>query len=72
MEERLYLILDSQGTPLANAVLESPLNAEVLQIRILNNKEELVASHRELQLIGIDDSSPTGWASSSATGATRW
>ena len=44
MEERLYLILDSQGTPLANAVLESPLNAEVLQIRILNNKEELVAS----------------------------
>ena len=58
MEERLYLILDSKGTPLANAVLESPLNAEVLQIRILNNKEELVASHRELQLIGIDDGSP--------------
>lgn len=58
MEERLYLILDSQGTPLANAVLESPLNAEVLQIRILNNKEEAVAAHREIQLIGIDDSSP--------------
>ena len=58
MEERLYLILDSQGTPLANAVLESPLNAEVLQIRILNNKEEAVAAHREIQLIGLDDSSP--------------
>ena len=42
MEERLYLILDSQGTPLANAVLESPLNAEVLQIRILNNKDQMV------------------------------
>ena len=27
MEERLYLILDSQGTPLANAVLESPPKA---------------------------------------------
>lgn len=24
MAERLYLILDSKGTPLANAVLESP------------------------------------------------
>ena len=58
MEERLYLILDSQGTPLANAVLESPLNAEVLQIRILNKKEEAVAAHREIQLIGLDDSSP--------------
>lgn len=58
MEERLYLILDSKGTPLANAVLESPLNAEVLQIRILNKKEEAVAAHREIQLIGLDDSSP--------------
>ena len=58
MEERLYLILDSKGTPLANAVLESPLNSEVLQIRILNNKEEAVAAHREIQLIGLDDSSP--------------
>lgn len=57
-EERLYLILDSKGTPLANAVLESPLNAEVLQIRILGGKEEAVAEHRELQLIGIDDGSP--------------
>ncbi len=58
MEERLYLILDSQGTPLANAVLESPLSAEVLQLRVLNDKVEAVAAHRELQLIGIDDGSP--------------
>ena len=58
MEERLYLILDSKGTPLANAVLESPLNSEVLQIRILNGKEGVVEEHREIQLIGLDDSSP--------------
>lgn len=58
MEERLYLILDSQGTPLANAVLESPPGAEVLQIRILNGKEETVAAHREIQLIGMDDRTP--------------
>ena len=56
--ERLYLILDSQGNPLANAVLESPLNSEVLQIRVLNDKVEAVAAHRELQLIGVDDGSP--------------
>ena len=58
MEERLYLILDSKGTPLANAVLESPLSSEVLQIRILKGKEDVVAEHREIQLIGLDDSSP--------------
>lgn len=58
MEDRLYLVLDSKGTPLANAVLESPLNSEVLQIRILNGKEGAVAEHREIQLIGLDDSSP--------------
>ena len=58
MEERLYLILDSKGTPLANAVLESPLTSEVLQIRILGGKEAVVAEHREIQLIGLEDSSP--------------
>ena len=56
--ERLYLILDSKGTPLANAVLESPPNSEVLQIRILGGKEDKVAEHREIQLIGMDDSTP--------------
>lgn len=58
MEERLYLILDSKGTPLANAVLESPAKSEVLQIRVLGGKEDVVAAHQELQLIGMDDSSP--------------
>ena len=58
MADRLYLILDSQGVPLANAVLESPPNSEVLQIRILGGKEEAVAAHREIQMIGMDDSTP--------------
>lgn len=58
MAERLYLILDSQGTPLANAVLESPPNSQMLQIRVLNDKVDKVAEHRELQLISMDDGSP--------------
>lgn len=58
MEERLYLILDSQGTPLANAVLESPPNSEVLQLQVLAGKIETVMAHREIQLIGVDDGSP--------------
>ena len=58
MAERIYLILDSKSTPRANAVLESPPNSEVLQIRILGGKEDKVAEHREIQLIGMDDSTP--------------
>ena len=58
MAERIYLVLDGQGTPLANAVLEFPPNSEVLQIRVLNNKVDKVAEHREIQLIGMDDSTP--------------
>ena len=58
MAERLYLILDSQGTPLANAILESPPNSQMLQIRVLNGKVDKVAEHRELQLISMDDGSP--------------
>ena len=58
MAERLYLILDSKGTPLANALLVSPPDAEMLQIEVLNGKVEDVAAHREIQLIGIDDSTP--------------
>lgn len=58
MAERLYLILDSKGTPLANALLVSPPDAEMLQIEVLNDKVDDVAAHREIQMIGIDDSTP--------------
>ena len=58
MEERLYLILDSKDTPLANAVLESPPSSEVLQLQVLGGKVEQVMAHREIQLIGVDDGSP--------------
>ena len=58
MAERLYLILDSKGTPLANALLVSPPDAEMLQIEVLNGKVDDVAAHREIQMIGIDDSTP--------------
>ena len=54
--ERLYLILDSQGTPLCQAALESPLNGEVLQLRILEDDPDDLC--HDVQLIGLDDGSP--------------
>lgn len=56
--ERLYLILDSGGCSVAQGVLESQPNAEILQIRVLNGAEEEVAAHKEIQLIGLADDSP--------------
>ena len=43
MEERLYLILDSKGTPLANAVLDLPVGHDLLH---------LSAQHLELKDLG--------------------
>ena len=56
--EHLYLILDSNCIPLAQAVLESPLETEVLQIRVLDDAVSRVAAHKEIQLVGLDDRTP--------------
>ena len=54
--ERLYLILDGGGTPLYHAVLESPPDAELLQLRIVEDDPDELTG--DVQLIGLDDGSP--------------
>ena len=39
MKEKLYLILDNQGSPLAQATLESPPGAEVAQMRLVQEMD---------------------------------
>ena len=56
--ERLYLILDSEGNALCQAVLESAPDAPALQVRLLENEPEDFTHKGEIQLIGLDDSSP--------------
>lgn len=56
--EHLYLLLDSQCNPLAQAVLESPLGAEVLQLRVLDGAVGRVTAHKEIQLMGLDNNTP--------------
>lgn len=56
--EHLYLLLDDQCNPLAQAVLESPLGAEVLQLRVLDGAVGRVTGHKEIQLVGLDSSTP--------------
>ena len=54
--EHIYLILDSQGTPLCQAVLEPPYSGETIQLRLLE-EEDLTGCH-DIQLIGLDDAAP--------------
>ena len=56
--ERLYLILDSGGTPLTQAILESPPNSDVFQLRLLLDDPSELDGHTDVQLIGLDDSAP--------------
>lgn len=53
--EQIYLVLDSNGIPIAQAVLESPANADVMQLRILQGSADTVTARRDVQLIGMDD-----------------
>lgn len=61
--ELLYLILDGEGAPLTQAVLETLPNASTLQFRLPEeNAGELaslagLAGGAEVQMVGLDDSS---------------
>ncbi len=52
-ERRSYLLLDHLSTPLARARLDGSEGAPVLQFRVLDGKEDEVAEHEILQLVGI-------------------
>ncbi len=53
-----YIISDSRETPLARGLLESPVDAEVWYIRILDDGIEAVLDHELLQLVSMDDAAP--------------
>ena len=53
-EENLYLLLDSWGQIVARGHLETPLNAEKLQMQVLDRKIEQVLAHEVIQIVGMD------------------
>ena len=59
--EQLSLILDRDGSPIEQGVLESPLSAEILQFRLSRDEEDVpdLTRHSKVQLIGLDDKSPS-------------
>ena len=58
-EERVYLLLDSGGSPLARGKREGPTTSPSWQIRVLDNKEDEVLKHTRLQLMAMTDSGPS-------------
>ena len=56
--ERLYLILNKDGQALAQAVLESPKGAEIMQLRLTNEDTDIdFMELGDVQCIGLDNSS---------------
>ncbi|MDE7260890.1 MAG: PilZ domain-containing protein [Oscillospiraceae bacterium] len=57
--EKLYLILDSDGSPVEQGVLESPPGMEILQFRLLKDEDDApdISKLGEVQLVGLDDQS---------------
>ena len=53
MSEQTYILLDSTNTPLAKGIMISPPGAEKIQIRVLDDMADIVASHEVIQLIGM-------------------
>ena len=51
--ENLYLLIDSAGTPLARGKLENQEGDQLFQLRVLDEKEDEVACHEIIQLIGM-------------------
>lgn len=59
--EQLYLILDSDGSPVAQGILESPPSMEILQLRLTRDEDDApdLTGLGEIQLIGLDDKAPS-------------
>lgn len=53
-----YMILDSRSTTLARGLLDSPLDAKVWYIKVLDGGESRVMEHEYLQLVGLDEGVP--------------
>ena len=53
-KKQIYLLLDSKSAPLARGVLETAPDGPVLQIHILDGKEDEVAQHEVIQLVGME------------------
>jgi len=56
--KHIYLVLDHNGIPIAQAVPESPPGSEPIQLQILQGLPEEIAVEQDVQLVGMDDSLP--------------
>lgn len=57
-EERLYLLLDSLNNPLARGQMEGPSNGQILQMLVLDDDVEKVASHEVIVLMSMGTDEP--------------
>lgn len=57
-EERRYLLLDSVNNPLARGQMEGPADGQILQMLVLDDDVEKVASHEVIVLMSMGTNEP--------------
>lgn len=58
-ELTVYLLLDSRGIPIAQGRLEGSADGPNWQIRVLDDKVNLVLQHKTLKLMSVNDGNPS-------------
>jgi len=59
MEQSLYLMLDSKGTPIARGRVQGGTGGQYWQIQVEDGKIDEILEHKKLKLLSIMDSGPS-------------
>jgi len=59
MEQSLYLLLDSRGTPIARGRIQGKTSGPYWQIQVEDGKIDDVLAHKKLKLLSIMDAGPS-------------
>ena len=59
MEQSIYLLLDSKGSPIARGRIQGRTDGPYWQIQVEDGKIDEILEHKKLKLLSIMDSGPS-------------
>lgn len=59
MEQSLYLMLDSKGTPIARGRVQGGTGGQYWQIQVEDGKIDEILEHKKLKLLSVMDTGPS-------------
>ena len=59
MEQSIYLLLDSKGSPIARGKIQGSTSGQFWQLQVEDGKIDEILEHKRLKLLSITDSGPS-------------